>query len=100
PAVRRAGAGVEVPPAQLDDPPAGGPPLSANGANAPADNPEDAETLPARGLRPDLVRRGDEATAGEAAAVRAVASAPGEGTRGTPGMSQPGSAMVASLRQD
>ena len=83
---------------------------SGNGANAPADNPEDAETLPALGLRPDLPRRageapagdvaaaGGEAAAGEAVAVEADAPAPGEGSRGTPGMSQPGSVMVASLR--
>jgi hypothetical protein len=80
-------------------------PLSANGANAPADNPEDAEMLPARCLRPDLLRCRDEAAVGEAAAdeaaaAEAAAPAPGEGSCGTPGMSQPGSAIVASLRKD
>ena len=74
---------------------------SGNGANAPADNPEDADTLPARALRPDLPRRGDEATVGEAATVAAAAassraSGPGEASRGTPGMSQPGSVIAAS----
>jgi hypothetical protein len=72
---------------------AGGALESRNGANAPADNPEDADTLPARGLRPDLSRRGGEAPVGEAAVceVAAGASEPGAGSRGTPGMSQPGS---------
>ena len=72
---------------------------SRNGANAPADSPEEADTLPARGLRPDLLRRGDaaapvDAAAGEAAADEAAESAPGEGSRGTPGMSQPGSVIA------
>jgi hypothetical protein len=73
-----------------------------NGANAPADSPELADRLPVRAVRPDLPRRGDEATVGEAPTVEASAEAgtstPGEGSRGTPGMSQPGSVMVASLR--
>jgi hypothetical protein len=92
-------------PGEVTDHAAEGALVPRNGANAPADNPEDAETLPARGLRPDFLRRDDEAADGEAAdgeaaAAEAVAPAPGESSRGTPGMSQPGSAIVASLRQD
>jgi len=36
-----------------------------NGANAPADNPEDADTLPARALRPDLRRCPGEPAPGD-----------------------------------
>jgi hypothetical protein len=89
-------------PGELADHAAAGALVLDNGANAPADNPEDADTLPARGRRPDLARRcGESAAAAEApAADEAGASAPGEGSRGTPGTSQPGSDIVASLRQD
>ena len=78
---------------------AAGEPRSANRANAPADKPEQADTLPARGLRPDFARRGGEAAAGEtaageSAADEAGASAPGESSRDTPGMSQPGSPIA------
>jgi len=73
-------------------------PASRNGANAPADNPEDADALPARALRPGLPRRAAELPAGEAAAVgtavEAGVPAPAEGSRATPGMSQPGSAIA------
>jgi len=86
--------------------------LSANRANAPADTPEDADTLPARDLRPDLPRRTGEAVVDEPesddtppeeaepddkAADEPGTSAPEEGSRGTPGISQPGSAIAASL---
>jgi hypothetical protein len=62
-------------------------PSGRNGANAPADSPE------------------HESAAGEAASdaetsAEAGASAPGEGSRGTPGMSQPGSVIDAASRQD
>jgi hypothetical protein len=74
---------------------------SHNGANAPADNPEDADTLPGRALRPDLARRGGEpAPVGEDAesSDEAAAATSGGSSRGTPGMSQPGSDIAASLR--
>src|SRR5215469_1192090 len=88
----------------------------ANGANAPADNPAHAETLPARALRPDLPRGrdgpaadgadSDEADSDDAAPEKAETPAsPGapaarEPSRGTPGMSQPGSVITASLRRE
>ena len=86
-------------------------PGSPNGANAPADNPEHADTLPARALRPDLSRRGDEVAPEDAVAeeadadeeepsTAAGASASEGASCGTPGMSQPGSVIAASLRQD
>jgi hypothetical protein len=84
-----------VSPGALADQAAEGSPASRNGANAPADNPEDADTLPARALRPGFARRDGEAVAGGAAAGgEAAASAPGEGSRGIPGMSQPGSVIA------
>jgi hypothetical protein len=90
---------------------------SANRANAPGDNPEDADTLPARVLRAALPRRPNEASADDTVpddtvpddtvpddtvpddtvpddtvADEAGASAPGEGSRGTPvqGVAQSG----------
>jgi hypothetical protein len=74
---------------------------SHNGANAPADNPEDADTLPVRALRPDFARRGGEpAPVGEDAepSDEAAAATSGGSSRGTPGISQPGSVIAASLR--
>jgi len=72
--------------------------LSGNGVNAAADNPEDAETLAGRALRPDAPRRTCSATPDEAAAVATGAAEAEEASRGTPGMAQPGSVMSASLR--
>ena len=75
-------------------------PPSRNGANAPADNPEHADTLPAaRALRPALPRQGDESAAAEEDTHEAEPSdaAGGSASRGTPGMSQPGSVIAASL---
>jgi hypothetical protein len=81
----------------------------ANGANAPADNPELADTLPARELRRALPGRGEPAAdaedAGDAVAAQAEpgqaepsasagASALAGDSRGTPGMSQPGSVIA------
>jgi hypothetical protein len=78
---------------------------SGNGAKAPADNPEDADTLPARALRPGVARRDeaarDDAVADAAEPPAAAGTSASQGaSRGTPGMSQPGSAIVASSRQD
>jgi hypothetical protein len=62
-----------------------------------------ADTLPARAPRRDFDRRGDEAAPDEAepdeAEPSAAQGAPasGEALRGTPGTSQPGSVIAASL---
>ncbi|HTZ91069.1 MAG TPA: hypothetical protein VMB74_01630 [Streptosporangiaceae bacterium] len=81
---------------------------SANRANAPADEPAHADALVVRRLRPDLRPRPGDAASGEAdvaepaadkpAADDSVALEQGDGSREIPGMSQPGSVMVASLR--
>ncbi|HUB39656.1 MAG TPA: hypothetical protein VMA72_12450, partial [Streptosporangiaceae bacterium] len=87
-----------APPGELAGHSAVGVLASGNGANAPADNPEEADTLPARALRP---RRREpasddvDADPQEAELPASLgASAPGEASRGTPGMSQPGSVMA------
>jgi hypothetical protein len=73
---------------------------SPNGANAPPDNPENADTLPARALRPDLPARSGEPDATAAEAQDAELPAPSGGpalaedARETPGMSQPGSVIA------
>ena len=84
---------------------ASGAPPSRNGANAPPDNPEDADTLPARRLRRRRCEpEPDDTDASEADAQEAElpapsgAPAPREASRGTPGTSQPGSVIAASLR--
>src|SRR5215467_8229885 len=73
----------------------------ANGANAPADQPADADTLSVRALRRRLARRGDESAAArrDAESSDATAAPASRGSsRGTPGISQPGSVIAASRR--
>jgi hypothetical protein len=78
---------------------------SGNGANAPADNPAHADTLPDRALRRDVPLLPDglpaDETDGETTA-KMPESAAAEGpsaSRGTPGMSQPESVTAASLHR-
>jgi hypothetical protein len=87
-------------PGELADEATAGRLPSSNGANAPADSPEHADSLPALAARLDLALRGEEsAVTGQEAELSGAAALPGS-ARGTPGMSQPGSVIVASLRQD
>jgi hypothetical protein len=72
--------------------------LSANGANAPADDPEHADTLPVRALRrdPRPRRRLAELSADGASADANSESGPAADARGTPGTSHTDSAADGS----
>jgi len=77
-----------------------------NGANAPADDPEDADRLADRAARRDLRMwpgelPADDTDADETAAEMLESSAAegASGSRGTPGMSQPELVTAASLHR-